>query len=361
MFGYKTYPLKEWMVGIVESTVVKDKNVLITGGTGSVGRLLVRAALAGGARSVRIFDMDETREFHMARHLKKKYESGVRFLLGDVRDRERVQRAMENVDIVFHCAALKHVLSSEYNPFEAVKTNAVGTQNVVDAALDADVEKVILTSSDKAVNPCNVMGATKLLSERLVTAANYYKGSRKTILSSVRFGNVLGSRGSVVPLFQKQIGKGGPLTITHEGMTRFVMTPRQTTRLIFRATELAQGGEIFVLKMPVLRIPDLVHAMIGYYGPALGQNPQKIKTKTIGTLPGEKLYEELMTAEESGHALETDELFIILPEAQDGLMQPHDRSRYGGARPARVAAFDSRAGPFLDTAGIRRLLGEIKA
>jgi len=181
----------------------KNKKILITGGTGSIGQEIVREVLKHEPAVVRILDIDETKQFE----LQQEYEDyeNIRFLLGDIRDKERLYRAIEDIDIVFHTAALKHVQACEYNPFEAVKTNVIGTQNLIDVAIDEEVEKVIFTSSDKAVNPTNVMGATKLLAERLITSANYYKGARKTVFSSVRFGNVLGSRGSVIPLFKNQI------------------------------------------------------------------------------------------------------------------------------------------------------------
>lgn len=290
--------------------MLKDKNILVTGGSGSVGRALVEELLKQRPGVVRIFDTNESAEFEMRQEIKD--EAGItRYLIGDVRDFHRLERAMEGIDVVFHCAGLKHVLSSEYNPFEAVKTNILGTQNVIDAALNNNVEKVIFTSSDKAVNPSNVMGATKLVSEKLMTAANYYKGHRRTVLASVRFGNVLWSSGSVLPLFKSQINNHGFITVTDPNMTRFIMSKKETVRLIFKAAESAKGGELFILKMPVVRIGDLAAAVVDEFGKG------KVEVKYIGALPGEKMYEELMTADEAEKAFETDDMFVILPLMKD--------------------------------------------
>jgi UDP-N-acetylglucosamine 4,6-dehydratase/5-epimerase len=203
---------------------LKGKKVLVTGGTGTVGRWLVRELLQHGPEVVRVVDVDESGLFDFSQELGGLGNDQVRFLVGDVRDEERMRRAVEGVDYVVHCAALKHVELSEYNSFEAVKTNILGVQNVIAACTDAEVDKVLFTSSDKAANPSNTMGATKLVGEKLFVAANFAKGPRRTKFSAVRFGNVLGSRGSIIPLFTRQIREGGPVTITHPEMTRFVLT-----------------------------------------------------------------------------------------------------------------------------------------
>jgi len=290
----------------------EGKNILITGGAGSIGSNIVRTLINYSPRAIRIFDNNETALFNFQNELKS-YEN-VRFLVGDVRSRNRLKRAMENIDIVFHTAALKHVPLCEYNPFEAVETNVVGTQNVIDAAMNEEVEKVIGISTDKAINPVNTMGATKLLCEKLITTANYYKGKRKTIFSSVRFGNVLGSRGSVTLLFKNQIKNGGPITLTNPDMTRFFMTMKQAVNLILKATEMARGGEIFIFKMPAVRMDDLVEIMVENLAPKYGFNPNQIKIKKIGIRPGEKMHEELIGKEENNNILETDDMFIILPQ-----------------------------------------------
>jgi len=330
----------------------KNKKILITGGTGSIGQEILREILKYQPTVVRILDVDETKQFE----LQQEYEDydNIRFLLGDIRDKERLYRAIEDIDIVFHTAALKHVLACEYNPFEAVKTNVIGTQNLIDVCIDEEVEKVIFTSSDKAVNPTNVMGATKLLAERLITSANYYKGARKTIFSSVRFGNVLGSRGSVIPLFEKQIRKGGPVTITDKEMTRFIMSMRDAINLLFKATEIAQGGEIFVFKMDAIKITDLAEVMIGELAQKYGYTPDEIKIEIIGNKPGEKLYEELMTEDEARRALESEDMFIILPEMKE--LSHINKSSYPSVSEAEVKAYNSRDVKHLAREEIKEIL-----
>jgi len=292
----------------------KNKNVLITGGAGSIGSQIARKLLDCKTKLIRILDIDETAQFELEHELLKEYgRNGARFLMGDIRDHLRMKRALENIDVVFHAAALKHVPSCEYNAFEAVKTNVQGTQNVIEAAMENDVEKFITISTDKAVNPVNVMGATKLLAERLTISANYYKGDRKTVFSCVRFGNVWGSSGSVVPVFTRQIKHGGPVTITDPDMTRFVMSTDRAVELVLKAVQMSKGGEVFIFKMPSLRIGDLAEALIDELAPKYGYRPGNIKTKIIGIRPGEKFHEELMTEEESVWARETKEMLIVQP------------------------------------------------
>jgi FlaA1/EpsC-like NDP-sugar epimerase len=289
----------------------KDKKILITGGTGSIGSELVRKLLECSPKVIRIFSNDENAQFDLEQELKE-YDN-LRFLVGDIRDKERLKMASEDIDIIFHAAALKHVPLCEYNPFEAIKTNVIGTQNLLEVAIDEEVDKVITISTDKAVNPVNVMGATKLLAERLTIAANYYRGLRKTVFSCVRFGNVLGSRGSVVQLFEKQIKKGGPVTVTSPDMMRFVMSPRRAIELMLKAAEIAKGEEIFIFKMPALRVETLAEVMIEKLAPKYGYDPKKIKVKLIGRRRGEKLYEELMTEDEATNAYETEDMLVVLP------------------------------------------------
>ena len=253
----------------------RDKSILIAGGTGSIGSEIARNLLQYEPKVIRIFSNDENGLYNLENELHG--HSSVRFLLGDVRDKERLGKAIEGIDIVFHAAALKHVPFCEYNPFEAIKTNVIGTQNVLEASLNSEVQSVISISTDKAVNPVSTMGATKLLSEKLVIDANYYKGNRKTIFISVRFGNVIDSRGSVFPFFAEQIKRGGPVTITDSRMTRFIMSPSQVINLLFRTTGMALGGEIFILKMPSLKISDLAEAMIDELAPKYGYQPSQIE------------------------------------------------------------------------------------
>jgi FlaA1/EpsC-like NDP-sugar epimerase len=287
------------------------KTVLVTGGTGSIGREIVHQVLAHQPRVVRIFSRNEYNQYVMRKDFGERAD--LRFLIGDVRDRERLMRACEDVQVIFHAAALKHVEMCEYNPFEAVKTNVLGTQNVVECALDYNMELLVGISTDKAVSPTNTMGATKLLAERVILSASQYKGDRRTRFCVIRFGNVLASRGSAIPLFIKQISQGGPVTLTHAGMRRFFMSIPQAVELSLKATLLARGGEIFILKMPVLNIGDLAQALIRIYAPRYGYAPGQIAVEEIGLLPGEKLYEALMTSEEARHASENEEYYAVEP------------------------------------------------
>jgi len=297
------------------ANIFQGKNILVTGGSGSIGREIVLKALQYEPRVVRVLSNDEYGLFELEQELQG--HSNLRFLVGDVRDKERLRRSVEGIDFIFHAAALKHVPFCEYNPFEAVKINVLGTQNIVDVAIDEEVTKLINISTDKAVNPINVMGTTKLLAERLVLSANYYKGIRKTVFSCVRFGNVLDSRGSVVPLFREQIEKGGPVTITDPNMTRFVMSMSKSVGLVFKATELAQGGEIFILKMHALRIDVLAEAMIDELAPQYGYDPKSIKTEIVGKRTAEKNHEELLTNDEAINTCETEDMFIISATRED--------------------------------------------
>jgi len=288
-----------------------DKTILVTGGAGSIGREIVRKLLQFKIKAVRVLDNNETGLFDLEQELQS---NRIRTFVGDIRDKDRLKRAVENVDIIFHAAALKHVPLCEYNPFEAVKTNVIGTQNLIDVAMDGKVEKFITISTDKAVNPVNVMGATKLLAERLTISANFYKGEREIIFSCVRFGNVLYSRGSVLPLFKEQIKKRF-ITLTDSNMTRFIMNISQAVELILKAAKIAMGGEVFILKMPAVRIEDLAEVMIEKLAPKYGYKTEEIEIKTIGKRAGEKLYEELMTENEAENAWGDEEMFVVLQQA----------------------------------------------
>ncbi len=298
------------------ANILQGKSILVTGGTGSIGTEIVRRVLQYEPKVVRVFSNDEDAQFNLAQELRD--YPNVRFLIGDVRDKERLARAVEGIDFIFHASALKHVPLCEYNPFEAVKTNVLGTQNVIEVAMEEEIEKLITLSTDKAVNPVNVMGATTLLDERLTISANYYKGVRKAVFSCVRFGNVLESRGSVVPLFRKQIEQGGPVTITDPDMTRFVMSLAKAVELVLKAAEIAQGGEIFIFKMPALRIGDLAEVMIKELAPQYGHNPKDIKIEIISKRFGEKHDEELMTRYEAGNDYELEDMFVVTPQIPGG-------------------------------------------
>lgn len=286
--------------------VFKGKKILVTGGTGSFGRYIVEKLLSCNPEEIRIFSRDEKKQDDMRQeHNNKK---GLRFIIGDVRDKSTVRKAMKNIDIVFHAAALKQVPSCEYNVFEAVRTNIIGAQNVIDCALEENVEKVIAISTDKAVEPINAMGMTKAVQEKLIISANLYKEGRRTIFACVRYGNVLGSRGSVVSLFKELIRQGKPLPLTHPDMTRFILTLRQSIQLVFWATEHAVGGEIFVYKSPAHKVLDLAEVMLE------ALNKSDCGIKEIGIRPGEKIHETLISPTESLRTIEKDEFFIILPQ-----------------------------------------------
>lgn len=277
------------------------KKVLITGGTGSLGTALTKKLLDTGVDTIRIFSRDELKQVEMS---SKFNEKRLRFLIGDIRDKERLMRALEDIDIVIHAAALKHVPVIEYNPFEAVKTNVNGTQNLIEACLENNVEKAIAIGTDKAVAPLNTYGSTKLLMERLFISANYYKGNHKTIFSCVRYGNVLGSRGSVVPLFIKQIKNNQNVTVTDPSMTRFNITMNEALDLILRAIENGNGGEIFIPKLKAYKVGDMKDAIIQL----LHKN---IETEIIQVRPGEKYHESLISENEVRYSFETDKDYIL--------------------------------------------------
>lgn len=286
----------------------KDKTVLVTGGAGSIGSALVEKVLQYDPKVIRVLDISETGLFN----LEHKFNSRrIRILIGDIRDKERLVRAVEGVDILFHAAALKHVPLCELNPFEAVKANVLGTKNLIEAATTENISKFITISTDKAVKPINILGASKLLAERLTVSANSYKGKRKTVFACVRFGNVLNSQGSVLTVFKEQIRKGGPVTVTDGAMTRFIMSIDKATDLVLEATHLAKGGEIFIFKMPALRIKDLAKAMILELAQKYGFSPKEIKIEYIGKRSGEKMFEELMNEDEAELAREYISMFIL--------------------------------------------------
>jgi FlaA1/EpsC-like NDP-sugar epimerase len=281
------------------------KKVLVTGACGTVGSELVRQLAERKLARIVCLDNNESELFFLQQKYRDHPE--VEAYLADIRDIEALKLRMQGIDVVLHSAALKHVGLCEDSPTQAVRTNIDGTQNVIDAALYADVERVLFTSSDKAVNPTNVMGTTKLMGERLMTAAAMANQDKRTIFASTRFGNVLGSRGSVIPLFRRQIAEGGPVTLTDRRMTRFIMTLEEAARLVLNSAWLAKGGEVFVTKMPVARIEDIALHMIAKQG--AGQ----IELKEIGSKPGEKMYEELMNDEEVRRTYEVEDFFVVLP------------------------------------------------
>jgi len=293
-------------------TAFKGKRILVTGACGTVGSVLVKQ-LVEMIDDCEVIGLDNNEsELFFA---EQKYASfpNAHFFLADVRDKERMVKEVSDIDIVFHTAAFKHVSLCEKSPFEAVQTNIIGVQNIISAALTNRIEKVVFTSSDKAVNPTSVMGTSKLMGERLMTAANCNNIGDGPVFISTRFGNVLGSRGSVIPIFMDQIRHGGPVTLTDPQMTRFIMSIDEAVRLVIESSMLARGGEVFITKMPVIRIKDLAEVMIEELAPQYGYSPGDIEIKTIGVKPGEKMYEELMSGEEIRRAWELERYFVVFP------------------------------------------------
>lgn len=279
--------------------ILKSKTVLVTGGTGSFGKKFTKKALELGVKKIIIFSRDELKQYEMKQEFQ---DSRLRFFIGDVRDKERLVRAFDGVDFVIHAAAMKHVDACEYNPFEAVKTNIHGAQNVIEAAIDRGVDKVIALSTDKACSPVNLYGATKLASDKLFVAANSYVGDKPTRFAVVRYGNVVGSRGSVVPYFKK-IKDTGVLPVTDERMTRFWITLDHGVQFVIDNLERMHGGEIFVPKIPSMRVVDLAKAI----GP-------ECKIEFVGIRPGEKLHESMIMEDDARHTVEFDSYYVIQPE-----------------------------------------------
>ena len=326
------------------------KTVVITGACGTVGGELVRQLVAMPDVSIIALDNNESELFFQQEQFRR--TGRVQCYLADIRDPDALTMRFQGADVVLHSAALKHVGLCEQSPTEAVRTNINGTQNVINAALANQVERVIFTSSDKAVNPTNVMGTTKLMGERLMTAASESNTGSRTVFASTRFGNVLGSRGSVVPLFKRQIAKGGPITLTDKKMTRFVMTLEEAARLVLNSVWLAQGGEVMVTKMPVARIEDIAIAMRDGAAQA-----NSVKIVEIGAKPGEKMYEELMNDEEVRRTKELGDYFVILPAFADKDAAIYDYLK-GCAAPDRP--YHSSYEPAMNQQGVAAYLGDSK-
>lgn len=287
------------------SNMLNDKSVLVTGGTGSFGKAFVKSVLERypGVRRMVVFSRDELKQFEMAQQFDGATYPALRYFIGDIRDGDRIRRAMENVDVVVHAAALKQVPAAEYNPFECIKTNILGAQNVIEACLDTGVRNVVALSTDKAAAPINLYGATKLCSDKLFTAANNIRGRRDIRFSVVRYGNVMGSRGSVIPFFLER-RKTGVLPITDVAMTRFNIILQEGVDMVLWAIERAVGGELFVPKIPSYRITDLAQAV----GP-------DCEHRVVGIRPGEKIHEEMITASDSFNTVDLGRYFAILPAA----------------------------------------------
>ena len=291
---------------------IMSQRILVTGACGTIGRELIRQLLDHfQVKELVALDNNESALFFLEEEFAEYPQAA--FFLADVRDRDKLNRRMKGIDLVFHAAAYKHITFCERSPFEAVQTNILGVQNVIYAAIENKVQRVIFTSSDKAVNPTNVMGTSKLMGERLITAANCNLRGEGPSFTSTRFGNVLGSRGSVMPIFHEQIRRGGPVTLTDPSMTRFIMSTTEAVQLLIDSSRYACGGEVFVTKMPVVRIQDLADIMIQELAPVYSLQAENIRIETIGVKPGEKMYEELINLEETRRSWELPRYFVVLP------------------------------------------------
>ena len=306
---------------MTEKLVFNDKSILITGGTGSFGKAFVKTVLNRhpDIKRLVVYSRDELKQFEMSQQFPGNRYSGLRYFIGDVRDQDRLRRAMEGIDVVIHAAALKQVPAAEYNPFECIKTNVLGAQNVIEACLDTGVQRVVALSTDKAAAPINLYGATKLCSDKLFVAANNIKGHRDIRFVVVRYGNVMGSRGSVIPFF---LGKrsSGVLPITDPGMTRFNISLQEGVDMVLWSLEHAWGGEILVPKIPSYRITDVAVAI----GP-------ECKHSVIGVRPGEKIHEEMITASDSFNTVDMGRYYAILPAGAEYSIR--DYCEKAGAKP----------------------------
>ena len=326
--------------------MLDNKSILITGGTGSFGKAFVKTLLERhpGVRRIVVFSRDELKQYEMAQIFPERKYPCMRYFIGDVRDAQRLQRALEGVDVVVHAAALKQVPAAEYNPFECIKTNVLGAQNVIDACLDQGVKRIVALSTDKAAAPINLYGATKLCSDKLFVAANNIKGSRDMRFSVVRYGNVMGSRGSVIPFFLSQRASG-TLPITDPTMTRFNISLQEGVEMVLWALENALGGEILVPKIPSYRITDVASAI----GPNCRQT-------IVGVRPGEKIHEEMITASDSLNTVDLGAYYAILPSAGSYSVDEYV-SRTGATRVPEGFSYDSGANPdFLNVEQLRELI-----
>lgn len=328
--------------------MLDNKSILVTGGTGSFGKAFVSTVLARypGVRRLVIFSRDELKQFEMAQQFDPREHRALRYFIGDVRDADRVRRAMEGVDIVVHAAALKQVPAAEYNPFECIKTNILGAQNVIEACFDTDVHNVVALSTDKAAAPINLYGATKLCSDKLFTAANNIRGQRDIRFSVVRYGNVMGSRGSVIPYFLDKRSTG-VLPITDPEMTRFNISLQEGVDLVLWALENAAGGEIFVPKIPSYRILDVARAI----GPSC-------EHRVVGIRPGEKVHEEMITVSDSFNTVDLGRYFAILPAAGKHTVETYVAQHSGVAVTPGFAYNSGTNESFLGVEELRRLIRE---
>ncbi|MFX0011954.1 MAG: SDR family NAD(P)-dependent oxidoreductase [Candidatus Hermodarchaeota archaeon] len=343
------------------SNFFKGKVILVTGGTGSIGSEIVSQLLNYDPKAIRILSNSENELWETQLRFKA-YTSKLRFLLGDIRDFERIKRAVKDVDIIFNAAAIKHVPISEYNPMEAINVNIHGLENIIEAAIYWNVEKVIHISTDKAINPTTVMGATKMLGERLLISRELAKGTSTTIISCVRFGNVLGSRGSIIPLFKQQIVEDNSITLTDNKMRRFFLSISQAVELVLKSAVLAQGGEIFVLKMPTILIRDLIEVLIEEYCPKIAKDKSSIEIKVIGPRAGEKMDEELISPIEFNRCYERDDMYIIYPLTYFDEELNLNGKKVDGIQidPGKEFFYSTKNAPLLTKKEIKNILKEYK-
>ena len=321
----------------------KGKSVLITGGTGSIGLGIIKQLINYQPRQIRIFSNDE----NSIVEVKEVIGDGkiFQFMVGDVRDKDRLQLAMRNVDIVFHAAAMKHIDICEQNPFDAVKTNVIGTSNILELSIMENVSKVIFISTDKATNPSSTLGASKLLAERLTLDASSYTGENKTVFAIVRFGNVLGSRGSVFQIFQKQILTNKPLTVTDERMTRFIMSISDASKMILKVTNIAKDGEIFILKMPSVKIEELAKGMLSVFKKKFPNHRIKNKIKILKSRERERFDEFLITNEEQPYCHDIGQMYKI--------------SKTENKKPVSLNSFNSKTSKKISKKELEKIINEL--
>jgi len=328
--------------------MLNNRSILITGGTGTFGKAFVKTIIERFPEVKRlvVFSRDELKQYEMGQQFPDSKYLALRYFIGDVRDADRLRRAMEGIDIVIHAAALKQVPAAEYNPFECIKTNVLGAQNVIEACLDTEVKRVVALSTDKAAAPINLYGATKLCSDKLFTAANNIKGHRDLRFSVVRYGNVMGSRGSVIPFFLER-RKTGVLPITDPAMTRFNISLQDGVDMVLWALENAQGGEIFAPKIPSYRITDVAHA--------IGPNCEH---PVVGIRPGEKIHEEMITSSDSFNTVDLGKYFAILPSAGQHSVESYCAANGGQPVPPGYSYNSGSNTDFLTVEQLRQLIAE---
>jgi len=347
--GFGPYPLPRLDVIRplrLDHTMLNQKSILITGGTGSFGKAFIKTVLERfpDVKRLVVFSRDELKQFEMAQQFPGEKYPAIRYFIGDIRDEGRLRRALEGIDIVVHAAALKQVPAAEYNPFECIKTNVLGAQNLIEACLDSKVQRVVALSTDKAAAPINLYGATKLCSDKLFVAANNIRGHRDLRLSVVRYGNVMGSRGSVIPFFMDK-RKTGVLPITDTAMTRFNISLQEGVDMVLWSIENAWGGEVLVPKIPSYRITDVATAVA-----------PECRQQIVGVRPGEKIHEEMITASDSFNTVDIGAYYAILPSAGQFSIEEYCQ-RMMGVRVAPGFAYESGSNPdFLSVAQLRSLI-----